>query len=61
MRKIQVKISRNIGQYKSIERWGDTYWVDGYTSQNGELIQFTKVDMLCSVCVKMILDTSINL
>ena len=42
MRKIQVKISRNIGQYKRIERWGYTYWVDDYTSQQGELIQFYK-------------------
>lgn len=42
MRKIQVKISSPIGQYKSIERWGDTYWVDDYTSQQGELIQFYK-------------------
>ena len=42
MRKIQVKITRNIGQYKSIERWGNTYWVDEYTSQQGELIQFYK-------------------
>ena len=42
MRKIQRKISIPIGQYKSIERWGDTYWVDDYTSQQGELIQFYK-------------------
>ena len=42
MRKIQVKITRNIGQYKCVERWGDTYWVDDYTSQHGELIQFYK-------------------
>lgn len=42
MRKIQVKISSPIGQYKSIERWGNTYWVDDYTSQQGELIQFYK-------------------
>ena len=42
MRKIQVKISRNIGQYKCVESWGNTYWVDDYTSQNGELIQFYK-------------------
>lgn len=42
MRKIQRKISIPIGQYKSIERWGDTYWVDDYTSQHGELIQFYK-------------------
>ena len=42
MRKIQVKITRNIGQYKCVERWGDTYWVDEYTSQHGELIQFYK-------------------
>ena len=42
MRKIQVKISINIGQYKCVERWGDTYWVDDYTSQHGELIQFFK-------------------
>ena len=42
MRKIQVKIRRNIGQYKCVERWGDTYWVDDYTSHQGELIQFFK-------------------
>ena len=42
MRKIQRKISIPIGQYKSIERWGDTYWMDDYTSQQGELIQFYK-------------------
>ena len=42
MKKIQVKIIRNIGQYKCVERWGDTYWVDDYTSQHGELIQFYK-------------------
>lgn len=42
MRKIQRKISIPIGQCKSIERWGDTYWVDDYTSQQGELIQFYK-------------------
>ena len=42
MRKIQVKISSPIGQYKCSERWGDTYWVDDYTSQQGELIQFYK-------------------
>ena len=42
MRKIQVKISRNIDQYKCVERWGDTYLVDEYTSQQGELIQFYK-------------------
>lgn len=42
MRKIQVKISSPIGQYKCAEYWGDTYWVDDYTSQQGELIQFYK-------------------
>lgn len=42
MRKIQVKIRRNIGQYKCVESWGNTYWVDDYTSQHGELIQFYK-------------------
>ena len=42
MRKIQVKISSPIGQYKCSERWGDTYWVDDYTSKQGELIQFYK-------------------
>ena len=42
MRKIQVKISRNIGQFKCVESWGNTYWVDNYTSQHGELIQFYK-------------------
>ena len=42
MKKIQLKIRRNIGQYKCVERWGDTYWVDDYTSQHGELIQFYK-------------------
>lgn len=42
MRKIQVKISIPIGQYKSIERWGNTYLVDDYTSKQGELIQFYK-------------------
>lgn len=42
MRKIQRKISIPIGQYRSIERWGETYWVDDYTSQQGELIQFYK-------------------
>jgi hypothetical protein len=25
-----------------IDKWGDTYWVDDYTSQQGELIQFYK-------------------
>ena len=42
MRKIQVKISSPIGQYKCSEYWGNTYWVDDYTSQQGELIQFYK-------------------
>ena len=42
MKKIQVKISRNICQYKCVERWGDTYWVDDHTSHQGELIQFYK-------------------
>ena len=42
MRKIQLKINRNIGQYKCVESWGNTYWVDDYTSQHGELIQFDK-------------------
>ena len=42
MRKIQVKISRHIGQYKCVERWGDTYWVDDYTLEYGGLIQFFK-------------------
>ena len=42
MRKIQVKTIRNIGQYKCVESWGNTYWVDDYTSQHGELIQFYK-------------------
>lgn len=42
MRKIQRKISIPIGQYKSIERWGDTYWVDDYTLEYGGLIQFFK-------------------
>lgn len=42
MRKIQVKISRPIGQYKCVESWGNTYWVDDYTSKQGELIQFYK-------------------
>lgn len=42
MRKIQVKISSPIGQYKCSEYWGNTYWVDDYTSKQGELIQFYK-------------------
>ena len=42
MKKIQVKIRRNIGQYKRVERWGDTYWVDDYTLEYGGLIQFFK-------------------
>ena len=42
MRKIQRKISFPIGQYKCSEYWGNTYWVDDYTSQQGELIQFYK-------------------
>ena len=42
MRKIQRKTSIPIGQYKRIKRWGDTYWVDDYTSHQGELIQFYK-------------------
>ena len=42
MRKIQIKISSPIGQYKCVESWGNTYWVDDYTSQQGELIQFYK-------------------
>lgn len=37
MRKIQVKISSPIGQYKCAE-----YWVDDYTLQCGSLIQFFK-------------------
>lgn len=42
MRKIQVKISSPIDQYTCAESWGNTYWVDEYTSQQGELIQFYK-------------------
>lgn len=42
MRKIQVKISSPIGQYKCSEYWGNTYWVDDYTLQYGSLIQFFK-------------------
>lgn len=42
MRKIQVKISSPIDQYTCSESWGNTYWVDDYTSQQGELIQFYK-------------------
>ena len=42
MRKIQVKISRRIGQYKCFESLGDTYWVDDYTLEYGGLIQFFK-------------------
>lgn len=42
MRKIQVKISSPIGQYKCAEYWGNTYWVDDYTLQCGSLIQFFK-------------------
>ena len=42
MRKIQVKISRNIGQYKCVESWDNTYWVDDYTLEYGGLIQFFK-------------------
>lgn len=42
MRKIQVKISSPISQYKCAEYWGNTYWVDDYTLQCGSLIQFFK-------------------
>ena len=42
MRKIQVKISRNIGQYKCVESWDNTYLVDDYTLEYGRLIQFFK-------------------
>lgn len=42
MRKIQVKISSPIGQYKCAEYWGNTYWVDDYTLQYNSLIQFFK-------------------
>ena len=42
MRKIQVKISSPIGQYKCVEYWGNTYWVDDYTLEYGGLIQFFK-------------------
>ena len=42
MRKIQLKSSVCINSYMSIDKWGDTYWVDDYTSQHGELIQFYK-------------------
>ena len=42
MRKIQVKISSPIGQYKCAEYWGNTYWVDDYTLEYGGLIQFFK-------------------
>ena len=42
MRKIQVKIRRNIGQYKCVESWCNIYLVNDYTSHQGELIQFFK-------------------
>lgn len=42
MRKIQLKSSVCINSYMRIDKWGDTYWVDDYTSQQGELIQFYK-------------------
>lgn len=42
MRKIQVKISSPIGQYKCAEYWGNTYWVDDCTLEYGGLIQFFK-------------------
>ena len=42
MRKIQLKSSVCINSYMRIDKWGDTYWVDDYTSQHGELIQFYK-------------------
>jgi hypothetical protein len=42
MRKIQLKSSVCVNSYMRIDKWGDTYWVDDYTSQQGELIQFYK-------------------
>ena len=42
MRKIQLKSRVCINSYMRIDKWGDTYWVDDYTSQHGELIQFYK-------------------
>lgn len=42
MRKIQLKSSVCINSYMRIDKWGDTYWVDDQTSQQGELIQFYK-------------------
>ena len=42
MRKIQLKSRVCINSYMRIDKWGDTYWVDDYTSQNGELIKFYK-------------------
>ena len=42
MRKIQLKSRVCINSYMRIDKWGDTYGVDDYTSQNGELIQFYK-------------------
>ena len=42
MRKIQLKIRVCINSYMRIDKWGDTYLVDDYTSQHGELIQFYK-------------------
>lgn len=42
MRKIQLKSSVCINSYMRIDKWGNTYWVDDYTSKQGELIQFYK-------------------
>ena len=42
MRKIQLKSRVCINSHMRIDKWGDTYWVDDYTSQHGELIQFYK-------------------
>ena len=39
MRKIQLKSRVCINSYMRIDKWGDTYWVDDYTSQQGESIQ----------------------
>lgn len=40
--KIQLKSRVCINSYMRIDKWGDTYWVDDYTSKQGELIQFYK-------------------